>query len=304
MIVSIGEILFDMFPTHKRMGGAPFNFAFHLKKLGFPVRFISRVGFDPDGEDIISYLKQEGFYPSDVQIDPNYKTGSVIVNLDEKGVPDFEILPDAAFDHIKLSKTLLLAGKVPVDLVYFGSVFQRTKKASSLFSDFIRKKDKQTKCMCDINLRKGCFDKTLVSSCLTHADILKLNLDELNIIKEMNGFTGKNDAFIKNMMKTYDIEMVAVTKGADGSEIIKNGKHYTVLCFDSNFEIADTVGAGDGFSAVLAVGYLKKWKPDKIMSVATDFAKEICKIRGAVPEEDSFYQVFRPLFGNGEKPDD
>ncbi|MDH3574465.1 MAG: PfkB family carbohydrate kinase, partial [Desulfobacteraceae bacterium] len=101
MICVVGEILFDVFPSYKRLGGAPFNFAFHLKNLGFPVRFISRIGNDPDGKKILSLLERYRFDLNDIQLDDIHPTGTVKVKLDEYGVPQFRITSDVAYDYIE-----------------------------------------------------------------------------------------------------------------------------------------------------------------------------------------------------------
>jgi fructokinase len=127
MILALGEILFDVFPDYRRLGGAPFNFAFHLKQLGFPVRFVSRVGKDRNGKEIRAAVKAHGFSPADLQIDSRYATGTVAVSLNDTGVPTFDILPNVAYDYIDFTPAV---GSLLEDctLIYFGTLIQRTER--------------------------------------------------------------------------------------------------------------------------------------------------------------------------------
>ena len=127
MILALGEILFDIFPDYRRLGGAPFNFAFHLKQLGFPVRFVSRVGEDRNGKEIRAAVKAHGFNPADLQVDSRHATGTVAVSLNDTGVPTFDILPNVAYDHIDFTPAV---GSLLEDcaLIYFGTLIQRTDR--------------------------------------------------------------------------------------------------------------------------------------------------------------------------------
>ena len=126
MILSIGEILVDIFPNYERIGGAPFNFAYHMKKFGFPTRFISRIGCDETGENINRFISESGFDKKDIQLDADHPTGRVQVQLNEKGIPDFEILKDVAYDHISFDTVINNCKENPPEFVYFGSLIQRT----------------------------------------------------------------------------------------------------------------------------------------------------------------------------------
>ena len=126
MIVVVGEILIDVFPDAERIGGAPFNFACHLKKMGFPVRFFTRVGQDRHGECILDRLQSTGFNLDDVQIDSVHPTGTVNVHLDESGVPHFDILENVAWDHLDLGGCPV-ADAEDAEMIYFGSLMQRSE---------------------------------------------------------------------------------------------------------------------------------------------------------------------------------
>ena len=289
MILAIGEILFDIFPGYKRMGGAPFNFAFHVSNFGMPARFITRIGNDADGKEILQELKQFGFITDDVQVDDKHNTGKVIVTLDAKGVPEFNILPNVAYDHIAFDPSIASLLNEKTQLIYFGSLIQRSECGFTTVQKILSKRHRNTRCLYDVNLRPQCFTKAIVMESLKQTHVLKLNDEELEIIKQMFGFEKKSRKFIEFLMIKFDIEMISLTKGEKGSCLyIKDGEY----CIEPNKirKIVDTVGAGDAYTAILAIGYLNKWHPERILTVATDFASSICKNEGAIPSSKSVYE--------------
>ena len=299
MVIVVGEILFDHFPTYRRLGGAPFNFSYHLKCLGIPVRFITRVGNDPEGKEIIETLAQSGFNTEDIQIDDAYPTGRVTVMINPKGVPAFSIQPDVAYDHLELSDTLLPSLDAEFNLIYFGSLIQRTAHGFDMLKHFLSTKSSYDKCLCDINLRPSCYNPSTVLKSLEYADILKLNEDELEIIGKMTGKGANRFELIEHLMVNYSLEMISLTKGSDGSELFVDGEQYAAKP-DKIDEIADTVGAGDAYAAMVTIGYLKGWDPNRILSAANRFSGRLCTVQGAIPPK-RFYDEFRDVFEGGKK---
>ena len=298
MILVIGEILFDVFEDEKRLGGAPFNFACHLNNLGFPVRCISRVGNDALGKEILNILKHHSFGIDDIQIDDNHDTGTVTVLLSESGNPTFHINTDAAYDYIRYLPNEHSSLSNTADVIYFGTLVQRTQQGFENIQRFMENRRPDTLCFYDINLRPDCYSDKVILSSLEHADVLKLNTQELDECKKIFRFSKNNDAFIKFLMAQFALKIVAVTKGDKGSELYtQNG------CFQSDTtrvsSMADTVGAGDAYAAMLIVGMIKRWKPDRMLSMASMFASRICEIRGAVPESREFYEPIREMIENG-----
>jgi len=175
MILVVGEILYDVFPDYKRLGGAPFNFAFHLKNLGFPVRFVSRVGNDADGKDIIGKLEQFGFNLDDIQIDPTRPTGSVQVRLDENGVPNFKITPDVAYDYIEFERKVHAPLIQTSELIYYGSLVQRKAPGFKTIQAILTRKSPSARCFYDINLRPACYNHAVVLTSLSQTNVLKIN---------------------------------------------------------------------------------------------------------------------------------
>lgn len=287
MIIVIGEILIDRFPDYERIGGAPFNFAFHLKKLGLPVRFLSRVGNDPRGRQILDMLERNGFDADDVQIDGDHPTGTVNVTLDNQGIPQFDIVRDVAYDFLDLS-SLQSDDAADRRMIYFGTLAQRTQRGFDGIRTFLYKAGPSTDFFCDINIRPPHFRNEAVLSSLHRATILKLNDDELRLIGKICGLPEKAGA----LMHTYGIDMLAITHGSRGSTLISGGRTYRSTPVDVD-GMMDTVGAGDAYAAILAAGYLHGMPISKTIDLATEFAATICTLPGAIPGDDSIYPYLR-----------
>ncbi len=299
MILVIGEILFDIFPEYKRMGGAPFNFASHLKSSGFPVIFASRIGRDENGRKILEQIEKQGFDPKYIQQDEHYETGHVRVTLDRQGVPDFNIVADVAYDHITYSGEIAAAIKQQPRLIYYGTLLQRTSSGADTILKIFENKPDKAVCFCDINLRPKCYSRNVIETSLTHCDILKLNSDEFEIITEMFGYGNGEKAAVEQLMKNFDIEWVSLTRGAGQSTLYTRQGDYSAGS-GQVAHMADTVGAGDAYAAVLAAGYMLGWPPERILSRAARFAAAICSITGAIPDEKAFYRDFTGWINRGE----
>lgn len=293
MIVVIGEVLFDMFPEHKRIGGAPFNFAFHLSQLGLPVTLVTRVGDDADGREIMDTMRRFGVSTDGVQVDPAKDTGKVQVSLDDAGVPEYEIVQDVAYDHIVYTEAVRERIKTAPQLVYFGTLIQRGGHGWQMMEQVFADRHPETLFFYDVNLRPDGYKPAVIQNALSVVDILKLNDEELRMIGNMLGYTGDSAAVISALFSQYNFELVAVTQGAAGSTIYT--RENTVSCdiADSDYHCVDTVGAGDGFAAALAAGYLRQMPIQDILDAATDFAGKICGIAGAVPDRADFYQSLK-----------
>jgi len=217
VIFVIGEILIDIFQDYERIGGAPFNFAFHLKKLGFPVRFFTRVGNDKHGKRIIDMLEKNGFNQADVQVDSRHPTGTVRVDLDQQGIPNFDICVNVAYDHLDLNIADRLDAGV-ADMIYFGTLLQRTNSACRQVQRFLSRKTNGATHFCDINMRPPHVNADAVAGSLHHADLLKVNEAELaDIQRAFDGPAAENDV-MSWLMETFTIGAVALTRGSRGSD--------------------------------------------------------------------------------------
>lgn len=295
MILVIGEILFDVFENYDRIGGAPFNFAFHLKKLGWPIRFLTRIGDDAYGVKILDFLKKHGFNMEDINIDKNHPTGTVQVSLDDNGVPQFDIHTEVAYDYFDASSINEIYWP-DVHMIYIGTLAQRKQQNFIEIQNIIRQKPSKTTIFFDINLRPPHVNSEAIKTSLEKTDILKLNDDELSLIRKSYSVSGTQDQLISWIIKRFKIEMVILTMGSRGSIIYTANKKRAAPITEKT-QMFDTVGAGDAYAAIAAAGYLKCLPPQIIVKKASDFAAYICTLPGAIPENMSIYEPMRGQLG-------
>jgi fructokinase len=293
MVVVVGEILIDIFQDYQRIGGAPFNFAFHLRKLGFPVRFFTRVGDDRHGRRIIDMLIKNGFNEADVQVDPRYPTGTVSVDLDERGIPRFDIRENVAYDYLDLN-VADVSDADGAELIYFGTLVQRTDVGFGQVHRFLSRNNKCITRFCDINMRPPHVNVHAVAGSLHHADLLKVNEEELADIQRAFGGPADKDDVMPWLMKTFKIGAVALTRGSRGSAFYNRDGQITSSAVPGP-PVVDTVGAGDGYAAILAAGCMRKLPWKETIREASRFAAQICGIAGAVPDNEKFYDDFQLL---------
>ncbi|MFC1814022.1 PfkB family carbohydrate kinase [Thermodesulfobacteriota bacterium] len=299
MICVVGEILFDVFPSYQRLGGAPFNFAFHLKNLGFPVRFISRIGNDPDGKKILGLLEKYRFDLNDIQLDDIHPTGTVTIKLDGNGVPNFRITPDVAYDYIEFipeaHRELIHRAK----LVYFGSLVQRSQQGFDNVQKIIGNKASSAVGFYDINLRPDCYNDRLIFESLFQANAIKLSHEEFEELKRLMMFEKNSRSFVQYLLDSYGLNIISLTKGHEGSDLYTRNGNFSIDAAKPEM-VADSVGAGDAYAAMLAAGLIKNMSPEIIIQHASAFASSICEIKGAIPETEVFYEPFQSMFAEGE----
>lgn len=291
-ITAIGEILFDVYPEYKKLGGAPFNFIHHIIKLTGNGSFISRVGNDDLGNKILNILKKKKISNEFVQIDNEHKTGVAKPSLGNDKVPDWNIELNRAYDFIELNDKMENLLNQKTDCLYFGTLAQRSEKSKNSIQSFFNYNDK--KYFCDLNIRQKFYNKEIIESSLKTANVLKLNLDELKLLNDLlfnKGFDQKYT--VKKLIDIYNLDLLCVTKGSDGASLSKeNETNNHQINLDKN-EIVDTVGAGDAYASFLCIGFLEHWELKKINKFASEFAAEIVKINGALPDDDSLYEEFK-----------
>jgi len=288
-ITAIGEILFDIYPETKNLGGAPLNFLYHVYKLTGKGNIISRVGNDVLGKRAIEFLKSSGISTDYVQIDHLHPTGVANVKLSKNKVPTFRIDEKRAYDFIESTNKVNQIINKSTDCLYFGSLAQRSKVTKNTIQSIFGKKIKY---FCDLNIRQKFYSKETIGKSLANTDALKINLDELKLINKLlleERFSLEKTA--NKILEKFDIELLAVTKGDEGTVMFSPNEVDEYKNTPS--EIVDTLGAGDAFSAVFCIGYMRKWEISKTNKLANEFAAEICKISGALPKRDDLYLKFK-----------
>ncbi len=220
-----------------------------------------------------------------------YPTGQVKVTLKD-GNASYDILPDQAYDFIHAGMTHMITMSIKPALTYFGTLAQRGVQSRLALDQFLS--DGKSPRFLDINLRKPWYNKHTISRSFKRADIVKLNEDELAIVAQTFSIAGQDlHAKARALMKQFSLQEVIVTSGADGAWAINQEGFITHVKAQAMLEVVDTVGAGDAFAAVYIVGLLKGWTVEERLSRANAFASAICGVRGAVPEDLSFYQPFK-----------
>ncbi len=297
MILTVGEILFDIFPDEKKLGGAPFNFTFHLKKLGFNVRFVSRVGNDEPGKKILAFLDSHGFDIQDIQVDPDHPTGQVLVEMDADNNHSFQIVKPVAYDYLEYDAHLNDLAKQDHRLIYYGSLIQRTLKGAQTVQTLLSEKSDSAQAFCDINLRPDCWTPESIETCLKQADLLKLNHEELTVIAPSSLTAAKHADIADYLMKQYHLKAILLTLGGNGSVWFAQNQQIKSLPPNRSLVIKDTVGAGDAYAAMAMAAFLHGRDTQKALDLAQDFAGSICQINGALPETDEFYQPYIQALG-------
>jgi fructokinase len=278
-VAGIGEVLWDQLPLGDVLGGAPANVAYHAGQLGAESYIISAVGNDKLGNEIISRLstKKINLLISRVA----YPTGTVKVTLDDKGVPDFVITKDVAWDHIELTKeSLILASQL--DAVCFGSLAQRNTVSHNTIVKLLNLVPGKALKIFDINLRQNFYDKQLIDESLRNSNILKINDDELLIVSKLFGWEGDEEYLCRKLLDNYELKLVAYTCGTKGSYLYS--KYEKSFLNTPIVKVKDTIGAGDSFTAALMVPLLNGNTLVKCHALAVDISGFVCENNGAMPE--------------------
>ncbi|WP_370477584.1 carbohydrate kinase family protein [Tamlana flava] len=278
-IICFGEVLFDVFPTHKKIGGAPLNVASRLQSLGNDVSMISAVGKDKSGDKILSYLNECGVKTNLVQVNQEYKTGKVKVMLNEKGSASYDIKYPKAWDKIRLTE----ASKKHVqkaDAFVFGSLVARDESSrNTLYSLIELAKYK----IFDLNLRRPYYTKEVLVHLMKKADFIKFNDEELYEVSQALGSKYKSlEQNINFIAEATLTKHICVTKGEHGAVLLYNGKLY----YNSGYliKVVDTVGAGDSFLASLVSQLLKKVNPQEAIDFACAVGALVAQSEGANPK--------------------
>ncbi|MEN6306713.1 MAG: carbohydrate kinase [Anaerohalosphaeraceae bacterium] len=280
LIVGIGELLWDMLPGNKRLGGAPANFAIHARALGANARIISTIGQDSDGQEILECLAQKQI-PSDLILQNSHPTGKVLVQLDSCGHPSYTIEQNAAWDFIEPSPEVQkLAGAC--DAVCFGSLAQRNLPSRLSIHQFLIHTPEHCLRVFDINLRQNYYSKEILETSLGAANVVKLNDDELVVVQDILGLPQSEEQALQTLMERYNLRYIALTRGAAGSLMMSPDQ--TVQCPGIPLTVQDTIGAGDSFTAAMVMGILHGLPLEIVNRNAGHVAAYVCSHAGATPD--------------------
>lgn len=278
VIVGIGELLWDMLPSGKAIGGAPANFAYHAGRLGEEGWVVSAVGDDALGHEILDVLDEKRLHSLVAMVDK--PTGTVQVSLDDAGVPTYTIVEDVAWDHIPFTPKMQdLASRA--DAVCFGSLVQRNGSRASVLK-FLETVPASALKVFDINLRQHFYTPEILRKSLEIADVLKINDEEIVTLSEMFGLGSDPREACRKLIGQYSLRFVLLTKGAQGSEVISPDE--VIPQGVGKVDVVDTVGAGDAFTAAFTVAYLRGDSLADAQKLAGEVTAYVCSHKGAMPE--------------------
>lgn len=279
-VVGIGEVLWDLLPAGKQLGGAPANFAYHACALGAEGRIITRVGRDALGHEILKRLVELGLPTGQTQVDPSAPTGTVTIALSPDGQPRFTIHPDVAWDRLVVQETAEQAVR-KADAVCFGSLAQRCEPARSAIQALLAAASPTALRIFDVNLRQRFYSRPVIEASMELANVLKLNDSESPVLGRLLDLRGEPTEQIEQLAHRYGLHLVALTRGAQGALLYSAGKWSDEP--GAPVKVKDTVGAGDSFTAALALGLLSGWTLDKLNRRANEVARYVCSREGATP---------------------
>lgn len=281
-VVGIGEALWDILPEGKKIGGAPANFAYHASQFGLQSRVVSAVGDDKLGNEILENFQNKELHSVIEKV--NYATGTVQVELSSEGVPCYDIKENVAWDNIPFSDTLSELAQQTC-AVCFGSLAQRNVVSRETINTFLKAMPNgngQYKVF-DINLRQGFYTKEILRQSMQQCNILKINDEELVTISRMFGYPGidlQDKCWI--LIAKYNLEMLILTCGVNGSYVFTPGNVSFVET--PKVEVADTVGAGDSFTAAFIAAILKGKSVVEAHQLAVSVSAYVCTQHGAMPQ--------------------
>lgn len=281
IVVGMGEALWDVLPEGKKIGGAPANFAYHVSQFGLPSCVVSAIGDDALGKEIIENFTSKGLDQLIAEVP--YPTGTVQVEIDQTGIPLYDIKESVAWDNIPYTEHLDALAK-RTKAVCFGSLAQRNVVSRETINHFLdtMPKDDDSLIVFDVNLRQGFYNKEILCKSMQNCNILKINDEELITVSRMFGYPGidlQDKCWI--LLGKYNLKMLILTCGINGSYVFTPGN----VSFQPTpkVEVADTVGAGDSFTAAFIASILKGKSVTEAHTIAVKTSAFVCTQKGAMP---------------------
>ncbi|MCI9043608.1 MAG: carbohydrate kinase [Muribaculaceae bacterium] len=282
IVVGMGEALWDVLPEGKKLGGAPANFAYHVSQFGLDSCVVSAVGDDPLGHEIIENFTSKGLNQHIAEVP--YPTGTVQVEIDPAGIPQYDIKENVAWDNIPFTESLEAIAR-ETRAVCFGSLAQRNVVSRDTIGRFLdaMPKSNDTLVVFDVNLRQGFYNKEILCRSMERCNILKINDEELVTVSRLFGYPGidlQDKCWI--LLGKYNLKMLILTCGINGSYVFTPGN----VSFQPTpkVEVEDTVGAGDSFTAAFIASILKGRSVADAHSRAVQTSAYVCTRKGAMPQ--------------------
>lgn len=288
-----GEVLFDCFPESRVLGGAPFNVAWNLRGFGVNPLVLTAVGNDPLGREVLDRVAQRNLDSSGIRVHDEWPTGRVDIQT-KNGEPTYTFWDDVAFDHITFDPQIIAAARPA--FLYHGSLALR--RSTSLESLQALKGTVACPVFVDINLRLPHYDFQLTDTVLTNCEHLKLNHDELMLLtgskselpSDFDQRWQLRRELAQQLQRQYNISQVWITAGEEGAGWLGVNSEFLYIPAPKVENLIDTVGAGDALTAVIIRGLLEGRQPTQILPDAVRFAARVCQIRGAITDDDAFYE--------------
>ena len=297
-ILAFGEVLWDMIPSGKQVGGAPGNFAYHARAFGADARILSRIGNDGLGMEMVGELRKCGVPTDLIGLDTELPTGTVEVELDRNGQPKYRIIEDVAWDRIE-AKSNALAFAASVDAVCFGTLAARSESNLRALGRILTESPTSALRVLDLNLRAPFYSKELIYELLPLASVLKVSDSELITLGEIAGRPLASEPFLDNqngrivlsadkyaavhrLITDWRLKYLILTCGGKGSFLFdRNGNESYAPAAPT--KIVSTVGAGDAFTAAATIGFLEQRDLAVINRAANRYAAYVCSEPGGMP---------------------
>jgi fructokinase len=291
-VVGLGELLWDLLPSGKQLGGAPANFAYISSRFGNRGVVASRVGGDALGGEALDRLAALGLEDGSVQRDQTHATGTVGVEIDLYGQPTFTIFENVAWDHLEwtLDWRKLAAD---ADVVCFGSLAQRSEESRDTIMQFLKATREDALRIFDVNLRQSYFSREVLTGSLVLADIAKLNDAELPLVLASCGLPVRNELENARVLRQeFDLDLVCVTRGVHGSLLVSETESNAHPGY--KVTVSDTIGAGDAFTAALAHHFARGESLATVNRIANRVGSWVASVAGATPRisREQFQQQF------------
>lgn len=281
IVIGIGELLWDRLPGGKKIGGAPANFVHHVEQFGIPACAVSALGDDADGKELREIMQTLGLNAETATV--GYPTGAVDVTFNAEGVPTYNIIENVAWDHIPFTERLAMLAK-RTSAVCFGTLAQRSVESRETIRRFLDATPDDALRIFDINLRQQFYSKEIVYGSLSRCNVLKVSDEEFPAVRGMLGLSA--DDFredCREFIRRYDLRMLILTCGAKGSYVFAAEMAEPSFVAAPKVDVADTVGAGDSFTATFMAALLKGASIEEAHRLASEVSAYVCTCSGAMP---------------------